>query len=59
VCCVRGVQINNNNFGIKVVTWMEHDSPRQNFKETSDGECFFFKLTTALLKILFYRFGLF
>jgi meiosis arrest female protein 1 len=38
VCCVRGVQITNNSFGIKVVTWMEHDSASNTGKEAPDGE---------------------
>lgn len=25
LCCIRGVQITNNNFGIKVMTWLDHE----------------------------------
>lgn len=25
LCCIRGVQITNNNFGIKVLTWLDHE----------------------------------
>ncbi|XP_055549128.1 meiosis regulator and mRNA stability factor 1 [Wyeomyia smithii] len=25
LCCIRGVQIVNNNFGIKVLTWLDHE----------------------------------
>jgi meiosis arrest female protein 1 len=36
LCCIRGVQITNNNFGIKVLTWLDHElnSLKDNCDET-------------------------
>lgn len=35
LCCIRGVQITNNNFGIKVMTWLDHEL---NSTKDNDGE---------------------
>lgn len=33
ICCVQGVQIKNNSFGIKILAWLEE-------KENADGESY-------------------
>uniref|UniRef100_A0A182W7T7 HTH OST-type domain-containing protein n=1 Tax=Anopheles minimus TaxID=112268 RepID=A0A182W7T7_9DIPT len=33
LCCIRGVQITNNSFGIKVLSWMDHE---QNCTKDND-----------------------
>ncbi|XP_035774817.1 meiosis regulator and mRNA stability factor 1-like [Anopheles albimanus] len=35
LCCIRGVQITNNSFGIKVLSWLDHEL--NSSKDNDDG----------------------
>ncbi|ETN67316.1 hypothetical protein AND_000865 [Anopheles darlingi] len=35
LCCIRGVQITNNSFGIKVLSWLDHEL--NSTKDNDDG----------------------
>lgn len=54
ICCVRGVQITNNSFGIKVLTWLEHET--NGLKDQFDGMFLLLLLYFISLDIIDYNY---